>query len=157
MPGSSFDRVLTAVQATGLRHTIKHGGTHIQAECPTHSDNHPSLTVDYKAGEGCTLLNCQASCDPHDVVAALDLTMPMLFDDYEDLKSFKERRDQEREEERKSGRRTALRTKRTVVAKPRPALPKGRLPARVTRVEPRLLGEWAVAATYDYCDVDGVV
>ncbi|WP_203338641.1 DUF927 domain-containing protein [Nocardioides limicola] len=153
---SSFDRVLAAVEAAGLRHTVTHGGNHIKAECPTHDDNSPSLSIDYK--HPATLIRCFASCDIDDILAGLGLTTPMLFDDYEDPEVFIQRRAREREEERKGGRRmTPSRPKRVQVEKTRPALPKGRLPGRVTKVEPRPLSEWSVTTTYDYCDVEGLV
>ncbi|MDP3890271.1 DUF927 domain-containing protein, partial [Nocardioides sp.] len=105
------------------------------------------------------LLHCQAGCPPEDVLAALELTYPMLHDDYEDPDVFAARRAREREDERRSGRRSSssTRPRRRPAPKPRPALPKGRLPKRLTRSEPRPLGEWSVTTTYDYCDAGGVV
>ena len=150
VPRSSYDRLLAAVVASGLRHQVR--GDHVQVECPTHTDGHPSLSVDYRAQTGSVVLHCQSGCDPHDVLAALELTWPMLHDDYEDPHTFAARRAQDRSSTRRPSRRARGQ------AKPeRPALPKGRLPARLTQTAPRPAGDWVVTATYDYPDPAGVV
>lgn len=157
VPGSSFDRVQDAIQAAGLRYKTTRG-THIQAECPTHTDANPSLSIDFKPADGATFVHCQGSCPLDDVLAAIGLTKPMLYDNYEDPDTFAARRAAERAEERRTGKSSARRQQnRARPEKPRPALPKGRLPGRLTVVEPRPLGEWSVTTTYDYCDVNGTV
>lgn len=156
-PGSSFDRVLAAVEQAGLRHKVTRG-THIQAECPTHPDTNPSLSIDYEPGEGRTLIHCQTnSCDAVEITAALDLSWPQTYDNYEDPETFAERRKREREEERRTGKRTAKPTSRPRSARPRPKLPKGRLPGRLTRVAPRPLSRWEIREVYDYTDLDALV
>lgn len=149
-PRSSFQRFVDALANTGLRHQIR--GDHVQSECPTHTDNHPSLSGDYKPNDGQTVFMCQAGCTSDEVRAALALTWPELFDDYEDPEVFAERRAQERAADPSSRRRSG-RTKRPRRTAPKqPALPKGRLPDRLTEAKPRPLGEWAITTTYDYCD-----
>lgn len=156
-PGSSFDRFLNAVADTGLNYKVSRAGTHIQAECPTHTDNSPSLSVDYLAHEYRTEFHCQADCDREGVIAALGLTRPMMYDDYEEPDVFAARRAAEREQERKSGKRTPRKPTRPRQMKPaRPALPKGKLPPRLTRVKPRPLGKWEFAAAHEYSDLSGV-
>jgi hypothetical protein len=128
--GSSFERVLSAVVGADLRHKVTKRGTHIQAECPTHADRTPSLSIDLMP-DGKTNLKCQAGCGIDEVLAALELSFPMLFDNYEDPDTFAARRAREREEERRSGRRSSTaRPQRRPVEKPRPV---ERQPARTLR------------------------
>jgi uncharacterized protein DUF927 len=164
IPRSSFERFEAAVFAAGLR--VKDPrANHLMVECPTHADNNPSLSIDWKSERGKTEFFCHGGCGSDEaILAALELTVPMLFDDYEAPEVFAARRAREREEERRTGRRASS-TKRTtrrpvrraVESKPLPTLPKGRLPKRLTVVESRPLGEWQVTASYDYSDVGGTV
>jgi hypothetical protein len=53
--------------------------TTFMAKCPAHPDRNPSLSI--KAGDDSrVLLKCHAGCEAADIVAALGLTMPDLFD-----------------------------------------------------------------------------
>lgn len=200
---SSLDRAIEALHDVGSRLTQR--GDHVQAQCPVHEDNRASLSVDYDAGDGKTMLYCHGSCPADEVREALGLTWPMLYDDYEEPDDFKARRQAEREEERaaagrrrnagdpaqgdgpgrgrgargrttessssansdssmspaKSTERSAGKSagksaagRRTVKV---PALPKGRLPARLTEAVSTPVSEWAIVATYDYVDEQGEV
>lgn len=157
-PRSSFDRVLAAVAAAGLKYKVSRG-IHIQAECPTHSDGEPSLSIDFKSQASATFVHCQASCSVDDVLAALELTPPMLYDDYLSPEEFAERRRQERADERRTGKRVERRTppRKAVARAQRPAAPKGRLPKRLTEDEPTPVSDWVVTTTYDYTDLEGTV
>lgn len=152
---SSLDRFVAALANVGVRFTSR--GDHVQSECPVHSDSHPSLSGDYQPHDGQVLFNCLAGCDREDVLVALDLTWPMLYDDYEEPEAFAERRAQERAEEARTGRARSRREKPAVVSRPRPVVPRGRLPGRLAEARPRVLGEWVVTTTYDYTDVQGTV
>lgn len=153
-PRSSLDRFMEALDATGLRYTTK--GDHLQVECPVHPDNTASLSADYKPSEGSVLFFCQAMCESEDVLAALGLTWPMLHDDYEPPDVFAARRAREREEEHKSGRRTPSKPRKKVVKPERPALPRGKLPDRLTGPKVRPLSGWKVVSAEDYPDAQGV-
>ncbi len=50
------------------------------ALCPAHDDHNPSLSVS-EGDDGRVLIHCHASCPTEAVLAALDLTMPDLFED----------------------------------------------------------------------------
>lgn len=119
-----MERMLDALSAAGVR--FQHRGDHIQAECPAHPDSSPSLSIDYVGADARVQVHCHASCDAMEVLAALGLEYPMLFDDYEPPEVFKERRAQERREGRAGERRRKPRPKAPEAK--RPALPKGRLP-----------------------------
>lgn len=57
------------------------GPTHkVTARCPAHEDRSPSLSVTIGA-DGRALLRCHAGCATADVIAALGLTWPDLFED----------------------------------------------------------------------------
>src|SRR5262245_22831235 len=49
-----------------------------QAKCPSHDDQHASLSIG-TGTDGRVLLRCHAGCDTSTVVAALGLTMHALF------------------------------------------------------------------------------
>lgn len=75
---TSFDTLRQAVDAKGLK-VRDDRQTHFQFECPTHADNNPSVTADYRDGK--VLVHCHAGCDARDIVADLSLTMDDLFDE----------------------------------------------------------------------------
>lgn len=154
-PRSSLDRFIEAVASSGLKY--KTTRDHVQVECPTHTDSAPSLSADWDPGAGRVLFKCQAGCDGEDVLAALALTWPMLYDDYEDPDTFAARRAREREEERKTGQKAKRAPKRPRVERTRPARPAGRLPKKLTFLDPTPLSDWAVTTTYDYCDTAGTL
>lgn len=154
-PRSALDRFIEAVASAGLKYRTTRD--HVQVECPTHTDGAPSLSADWDPNTGRVLFKCQAGCNGEDVLAALALTWPMLYDDYEDPDTFATRRAREREEERKTGRKPKRAPKPARVERARPARPAGRLPKKLTVVEPTPLSEWAVTTTYDYCDAAGTL
>lgn len=66
-----FSLVLSNLQ--GAR-PIGGNGKSFVAKCPSHADQHPSLSVT-EGHDGRVLLNCHAGCRPEDVVGALGLRM----------------------------------------------------------------------------------
>lgn len=66
---------LNAVKSTGANKWV--------ARCPAHDDGSPSLAV--TAVSGRVLIHCFAGCESADIVAALNLTMPDLFDSPREL------------------------------------------------------------------------
>jgi hypothetical protein len=76
----SIDRVTAALTAVSAHWTER--GDHVQASCPAHDDQSPSLSIDYRTGSGeaVTLLHCQAGCDTEAVLEALGLRATDLYD-----------------------------------------------------------------------------
>jgi len=72
-----MDRVLNALRARGRR-IRRHGGDRYLAQCPSHNDSRPSLSV-CAAADGKALLRCFAGCNVRDIVRELGLTMSDLF------------------------------------------------------------------------------
>ena len=66
---------LEAVKSTGPNKWV--------ARCPSHDDNNPSLAI--TSIEGRALVHCFAGCETIEVVAALGMTMPDLFDSPREL------------------------------------------------------------------------
>ena len=60
------------------RHGCKRGSDR-SFQCPAHQDRSPSLSV--SQGETGALLRCHAGCEPKDILDALGLGWPDLFDD----------------------------------------------------------------------------
>lgn len=85
---SALTRVFDAAERAGLRprFTRRDG---FEALCPVHGDQHPSLSVDWKAtlkrgGRSGVVMRCRShECASADVVAALGLTWRHLYDDYD--------------------------------------------------------------------------
>ena len=77
LPRSSLDRVFRALEEQGRQ--PRQRGTHIQARCPLHEDSSPSLSIDWKAASGMTLLACHSgSCpavDEKDILEALGIAL----------------------------------------------------------------------------------
>jgi hypothetical protein len=77
-----LDRVFRALEEQGRQ--PRQRGTHIQARCPLHEDSSPSLSVDWKADRGMTLLACHSgSCpaaDEKDILESLGLRLTDRFD-----------------------------------------------------------------------------
>lgn len=73
MNGDALERVQQALSAAGC--SVRNRS----ARCPAHDDHHPSLSVTHN-GTDRVLLNCQAGCDPEEVVQAIGLTMADLYD-----------------------------------------------------------------------------
>jgi hypothetical protein len=59
---------------------VRRVGDQVDAQCPAHHDQSPSLSVRYDRTGGRVLVNCHTGCAPDDVVAALGLTWSDLFD-----------------------------------------------------------------------------
>lgn len=85
---SALTRVFDAAERAGLgpRLTRRNG---FEALCPVHGDQHPSLSVDWKAtlrkgGRSGVVMRCRShECASGDVVTALGLTWRHLYDDYD--------------------------------------------------------------------------
>lgn len=75
---TAYDRIRDALEQHGQRITTQ-GHHQLQAQCPAHEDNNPSLSV--TNGDGMTLLYCHAGCDTTNILAELDLTKSDLYDD----------------------------------------------------------------------------
>lgn len=65
---------------TGLGRNPKRNADQIDARCPAHDDDSPSLSVTYDRAAGKVLVNCHAGCSPDAVIAELGLTWSDLFD-----------------------------------------------------------------------------
>lgn len=78
---ASLTRVLDALHEAGL--SVRQRGDHADAQCPSHDDSHPSLSVDWKAntGKGMTMLYCHGGCDVRDVLDALGLRLTDTYDE----------------------------------------------------------------------------
>ena len=76
---SALDTLEAALAAHGC--DPKRRGDHLGAKCPSHDDQHASLTADQRADK--VLAKCHAGngCANEDIVAAIGLTMKDLFDE----------------------------------------------------------------------------
>lgn len=74
----SLSVVIDALERAGR--TVKLHGDQVDAQCPAHDDQAPSLSIRYDRPAGKVLLNCHVGCAVEDVVAAIGLTMSDLFD-----------------------------------------------------------------------------
>lgn len=76
---SPLQVVVAALEQHGNR--VKWSGAdQVDATCPAHDDQTPSLSVRYDRTAGKVLVNCHTGCNPDDVVAALGLDWTDLFD-----------------------------------------------------------------------------
>lgn len=73
-----LDTIVAALERLNLR--FRRVGDQVDAQCPAHHDETPSLSITHDAGAGKVLINCHVGCAPDDVVAALNLTWSDLFD-----------------------------------------------------------------------------
>lgn len=73
LQGTAATRLLERLEATKAT-----GSSKWIARCPAHDDGNPSLSL--AAVQGRALVYCFAGCQPPEIVAALNLTMPDLFD-----------------------------------------------------------------------------
>ncbi len=71
-----WHRVLSELAAGGHKITNASGG--VMAQCPSHADTTPSLSIK-EGDDGRVLLYCFAGCETETIVAALGLTMADLF------------------------------------------------------------------------------
>ena len=72
----AYRRLIDALEQhdnTGRDH-----GSHAQYDCPSHDDSTPSLSITDKPDR--VLLCCRAGCDTLDVLEAVGLDWPDLFD-----------------------------------------------------------------------------
>lgn len=74
--GSGLRNVLAALDRHGSR--VKSHGGYSTAQCPAHDDRNASLSI--TQGDKGAVLNCHARCDTKDIVAALELNWPDVFD-----------------------------------------------------------------------------
>jgi 5S rRNA maturation endonuclease (ribonuclease M5) len=74
---TAYARLLDTLRDAGK--TVKANGSHADAQCPAHDDQHPSLGISNVPGYG-VLIRCRAGCENSDIVSALGLTMADLFD-----------------------------------------------------------------------------
>lgn len=76
---SAHARLLEALAAGDLLPVRREGDGHAHARCPAHEDRQPSLSVG-TGRDGRVLLHCHRGCSPEDILAALELDWPDLFD-----------------------------------------------------------------------------
>lgn len=75
---TAYDRLTDALRTAGMRVTHPRDGQ-AKSQCPAHDDRDPSLSLTWIEDQ--VLVYCHAGCHTEDVLAALDLTMPDLFDE----------------------------------------------------------------------------
>lgn len=76
---SPLQVVVGALEERGCR-VKRAGADQVDATCPVHDDQNPSLSVRYDRTAGKVLVNCHTGCSPDEVVAALGLGWADLFD-----------------------------------------------------------------------------
>ena len=74
---TAYERILDALGEHGSR--VRMNGTSAMAQCPSHPDQTPSLSL--RRIEGSVLLHCHAACEVDDVLAALRLGRRDLYDE----------------------------------------------------------------------------
>ena len=74
---SPLDLILDALERAGSRISITANG--YKAQCPSHPDKNPSLSVSEATAGGDALVNCFAKCSPEQVMSDLGLKMADLF------------------------------------------------------------------------------
>jgi hypothetical protein len=166
---SSWDRLVAALESGAISYKTSRQH-HIDALCPAHSDDRPSLNIDYDPAGEKVLLDCKAGCDYHDIIGALGMSEAELFDDFVDLETYKARKAAEREADKKASRRSGgraggpgrggrdlARASNAERAAARPRLPQGRLPARLTKPTSKRVSDEQLVCFYDYTDAHGEV
>lgn len=88
----AFERVVSALEGHGCV-VRPNGYGKAEAQCPAHDDVHPSLSISPRNDGKGVVVHCHAGCYVADVVAALHLTMPDLFDDAGMRAAWNPRRD----------------------------------------------------------------
>lgn len=71
-----INKVLAALDSLGK--TYKHHGNGYMAQCPAHTDNNPSLSIDFDDKR--VLLKCFAHCSVNDITHALGMETKDLFE-----------------------------------------------------------------------------
>jgi hypothetical protein len=79
---TALERVTGALESHGLKIKTTSRDT-AMAQCPCHDDSTPSLSL--KQSHGRALVYCHAGCQTPDVLQALGLTQPDLFDDRKEV------------------------------------------------------------------------
>ena len=74
---AAFERMPAALDALGLNYRVF--GSQVNAQCPSHDDKWPSLTIYAKPGR--VRIRCWAGYDDTAVLAALRLTVADLYDE----------------------------------------------------------------------------
>lgn len=117
---ASYRRVVDALIAGGHKHKVSHH--HIQASCPLQPDRKPSLSIDYRPGDGKTHLHCHScKAEEAELAEALGLPQSALFDDWVDEDEWQRRK--ERGQRRRPSRKPRTEGKRSRL---------GPLPKRLT-------------------------
>lgn len=133
---ASLERVIDALVQGGFKHRVR--GDHVQAECCTHPDSNPSVSIDWRGGV--VGIRCQGGCPTDGVVEGYGLRMADLWDE-------------PKKPERDSG--SSWRRRADSKAK-KPSSKPGRLPKRVAaRPKPEPVDQWEITQTYDYHWDDG--
>ena len=78
---AAFDRIVDALQKNGSIVTISSGGDKATAQCPNHDDCRASLSIGLRDDGKGVVVYCHAGCQVADILAALGLAMPDLYDD----------------------------------------------------------------------------
>jgi len=92
--GTAYERLIDALKAAGRR-VDQNGHGRAMAQCPSHDDNNPSLSVGPRRDGKGVVLSCHAGCDYRDVLAAMNLGARDLFDDDNLREIYLPRRDYE--------------------------------------------------------------
>ncbi len=77
MHATPFENVVDALDQAGSR-VVRRGHGQIMAQCPSHDDKNPSLSVK-EADDDSALVHCFAGCDIDDVLSAIGLRKRDLF------------------------------------------------------------------------------
>jgi hypothetical protein len=77
MSARAYSRIIDALAARDLHGRDR--GAQAQYQCPSHDDSAPSLSITDKDDRA--LIHCHAGCDPLEVLEALGLDWPDLFDE----------------------------------------------------------------------------
>lgn len=155
----AIDRVLDALRAGGHAHT--HRGTHIQASCPLHTDQHPSLSIDYRDGK--VWAKCHSGdCGETAIAEALGLRHDQLWDEpakncVDCGKLTLPNGRGEYIHDYCAARRDGTAPPRTA-RQPKTARPKlGPMPAALTRPVIKTVKRARVVATYEHMTTDGEI
>jgi hypothetical protein len=154
-PGSSWERLVAALEAAGLDYTTTRGGHHIKAICPAHPDRDPSLYLDYDSAKGLTLVRCRAGCDFSAVMAELGVPKPAIHDDYLELEEYKELKAAERAGGSDQTARARAARKTSAKSSAPAAKPLGPLPARLLDRKSRPVSDEVLVCYYDYSSAAG--
>jgi hypothetical protein len=79
MTSDACSRIIGALRAHGR--TIKETGDRAQAQCPSHDDSTPSLSIAPRSDGRGAVICCHAGCDYVDILASVGLHPRDLFDD----------------------------------------------------------------------------